>query len=132
MGALMGVRPSWSQAFLREPALGITPHPVCLTWEVMLDPGHEGDAMLGSGFKMVTELSGSGTEDDGEAGGFPEGPGTEGGHLQMRPHLAARVMRGIRGTRPPAPQPCELTAPHPPNQSHPRAEWGEMMLEPHV
>ena len=41
-------------------------HPVLLTWEVTLGPGHEGDARLGSGFKVAAETSGSGTEACGE------------------------------------------------------------------
>lgn len=36
-------------------------------WEMVLGPEHEGDARLGSGFKVATELSGLGTEDGGEA-----------------------------------------------------------------
>lgn len=38
-----------------------------------LDPGHEGDARLGLGFKVAAGLSGSGTE-GGEAVLFPEHP----------------------------------------------------------
>lgn len=43
-------------------------------WEVMLGPGQEGDARLGSGFKVAAELSGLGTEDGGEAAVLPAGP----------------------------------------------------------
>ena len=50
-------------------------HPVLLTWEVTLGPGHEGDARLGSGFKVAAETSGSGTEACGEAVVCPEDPG---------------------------------------------------------
>lgn len=43
-------------------------------WEATLDPGHEGDARLGLGFKAAAGFSGSGTE-GGEAvlfAGHPE------------------------------------------------------------
>lgn len=44
----------------------------------MLGPGHEGDARLGSGFKVAAELSGLGTEDGGETVVLPAGPRREG------------------------------------------------------
>lgn len=67
--------------FPEEPGAssGHPPHPICLTWEMMLGPEHEGDARLGSGFKVATELSGLGTEDGGEAVVLTVDAGREGG-----------------------------------------------------
>lgn len=54
------------------------PSHIRLTWGGTRGPQHEGDARLGSGFRVATEISGSGTEAGGEVAVFPEDPGREG------------------------------------------------------
>lgn len=125
-GALTWLGGQGSPRRCREPALAIPAHPICLTWEATLGPGHEGDARLGSGFKVAAELSGSGTEDSGEDVVFPVDPEREGGVLQKFPDLATQVAQRVRGARcglldwTSCPTLGELAPPPPrPNQSHP-------------
>lgn len=91
---------------------------VSLTWGVMLGPGHEGDARLGSGFKVTAELSVSGAEAGGEVLVAPVDPGRKEGHLLKRPDLAA-PSHGERGASVAScPGPCPLlSAALSPNQS---------------
>lgn len=67
-------------------------HPIFLTWEVTLGLGHDGDARLGSGFKVAAETSGSGTEAGGEAVVCPADPGRGGGRWGIYRHCRSGNM----------------------------------------
>ena len=125
VGALTWPRCQGSSWKCLGTSFGHPTHPIFLTWEVTLGLGHDGDARLGSGFKVAAETSGSGMEAGGEAVVCPADPGRGGGRWGIYRHCRSGNMGwGWMWPPPLEPLPHAMNSGHPnpsPSQNHPRA-----------
>lgn len=105
-----------------------------------LDPGHEGDARPGLGFKAAAGLSGSGTE-GGEAVLFPGHPGRRGIYRSVQMELHGSLNERAWVWHPHSTLlPHSWVGPHPqppPDQTQPGQNQGYLlfrrtMLEPNM
>lgn len=86
LGAALGARTKVLQRSVELPLA--LPCLIPLTWEVIVGPGHPGDARLGSAFRVAAEASVLRIVGE-EAAVFAVDPGIEdGGHTQKVPDLA--------------------------------------------